>query len=46
MAINIIMQVLNSAGYEPMYPFNPAQTLNATVVDTSTASQYNSNHWN
>lgn len=41
MAINIIMQVLNSAGYEPMYPFNPAQTLNATVVDTSTASQYN-----
>lgn len=41
MAINIIMQVLNSAGYEPMYPFNPAQILNATTVDTSTASQYN-----
>lgn len=41
MAINIIMQVLNSAGYEPMYPFNPAQVLNAITVDTSTASQYN-----
>ena len=41
MSINIIMQVLNSTGYEPMYPFNPAQTLNAIVVDTSTASQYN-----
>lgn len=41
MSINIIMQVLNSTGYEPMYPFNPAQILNAIVVDTSTASQYN-----
>ncbi len=41
MSVNIIMQVLNSAGYEPMYPFNPAQCLNATVIDTSTASNYN-----
>lgn len=41
MSINIIMQVLNSTGYEPMYPFNPAQCLNATVIDTSTASNYN-----
>lgn len=30
MAKNIIMQVLTSAGYEPMYPFNPAMILNAT----------------
>lgn len=41
MAINIVMQVLNSAGYEPMYPFTPSQCLNATVVDTSTSSNYN-----
>lgn len=27
MAKNIIMQVLTSAGYEPMYPFNPRQIL-------------------
>lgn len=41
MAKNIIMQVLTSAGYEPMYPFNPAQILNATFLSTSTATQYN-----
>ena len=41
MAKNIIMQVLTSAGYEPMYPFNPAQILNATVASSSTATQYN-----
>lgn len=41
MAINIIMKVLNSVGYEPMYPFNPANCLNAILIDTSTASQYN-----
>ena len=41
MAKNIIMQVLTSAGYEPMYPFNPAQVLNAAVSSSSTATQYN-----
>ena len=41
MAKNIIMQVLTSAGYEPMYPFNPRQTLNASFLATSTSSQYN-----
>ena len=41
MAKNIIMQVLTSAGYEPMYPFNPALVLNAKVETTSTATQYN-----
>ena len=41
MAKDIIMQVLTSAGYEPMYPFNPAQILNATVASSSTAKQYN-----
>ena len=41
MAKDIIMQVLTSAGYEPMYPFNPAQILNATVASSSTATQYN-----
>lgn len=41
MAKNIIMQVLTSAGYEPMYPFNPTQTLNAKVESTSTATRYN-----
>lgn len=41
MAKNIIMQVLTSAGYEPMYPFTPRQVLNATFLATSTSSQYN-----
>lgn len=41
MAINIVMQVLNSAGYEPMYPFNPSQCLNATIIDSSTSGNYN-----
>ena len=41
MAKNIIMQVLTSAGYEPMYPFNPAMILNATFLGTSTSQQYN-----
>ena len=41
MSKNIIMQVLTSAGYEPMYPFNPSQVLNATFLPTSTATQYN-----
>lgn len=41
MAKNIIMQVLTSTGYEPMYPFNPRQTLNASFLATSTSSQYN-----
>lgn len=41
MAINIIMQVLNSTGYEPMYPFNPSLCLNASVMDTSTSANYN-----
>lgn len=41
MAVSIIMQVLNSLGYEPMYPFNPSLCLNATVIDTSTALNYN-----
>lgn len=41
MSKNIIMQVLTSTGYEPMYPFNPRQTLNGTYLDTSTSSQYN-----
>ena len=41
MARNIIMQVLTSAGYEPMYPFNPAMILNGTFLDSSTSAQYN-----
>lgn len=41
MAKNIIMQVLTSAGYEPMYPFNPRQILNGSFLETSTSSQYN-----
>ena len=41
MSKNIIMQVLTSAGYEPMYPFIPSQILNATFLSTSTATQYN-----
>lgn len=41
MSKNIIMQVLTSSGYEPMYPFNPSQVLNATFLQTSTATQYN-----
>lgn len=41
MSKNIIMQVLTSSGYEPMYPFNPSQVLNATFLPTSTATQYN-----
>ena len=40
MAKNIIMQVLTSAGYEPMYPFNPSMVLNGTFLETSTATQY------
>lgn len=43
MAKNIIMQVLTSAGYEPMYPFTPRQVLNATFLATSTSNQYNIN---
>lgn len=39
--MNIIMQVLTSAGYEPMYPFTPKQILNATFLETSTNTQYN-----
>lgn len=39
--LNIIMKVLTSSGYEPMYPFNPAQILNGTFETSSTASQYN-----
>ena len=38
--MNIIMQVLTSAGYEPMYPFNPSQVLNSVFDDTSTADNY------
>ena len=41
MAKNIIMQVLTSAGYEPMYPFTPRQILNASFLSTSTSSSYN-----
>lgn len=41
MAKNIIMNVLTSAGYEPMYPFTPKQVLGATFLNTSTANQYN-----
>lgn len=41
MAKSIIMQVLTSAGYEPMYPFTPRQVLNATFLATSTSNQYN-----
>lgn len=41
MAKNIIMQVLTSVGYEPMYPFNPKQVLNGTFLSSSTESQYN-----
>lgn len=41
MAKNIIMQVLTSAGYEPMYPFSPNQILNATFLSTSTSTRYN-----
>lgn len=41
MSKNIIMQVLTSAGYEPMYPFNPKQILNGTFLSTSTNTQYN-----
>lgn len=41
MAKNIIMQVLTSAGYEPMYPFTPRQILNGTFLGTSTNAQYN-----
>lgn len=41
MAINMIMKVLTSAGYTPMYPFNPSLVLSATVENTSTATQYN-----
>lgn len=41
MAKNIIMQVLTSAGYEPMYPFTPRQILNSSFLSTSTSSRYN-----
>lgn len=41
MAKDIIMQVLTSVGYEPIYPFNPRQTLNGMFLSTSTSSQYN-----
>jgi hypothetical protein len=41
MSKNIIMQVLTSTGYEPMYPFNPRQILNGTYLATSTNTQYN-----
>lgn len=38
--MNIIMKVLTSAGYEPMYPFNPSLVLNSTFDDTSTNTAY------
>ena len=41
--MNIIMQVLGATGYQAMYPFNPALCLNATLLDTSVATQYNIN---
>lgn len=41
MAKSIIMNVLTSSGYEPMYPFNPALVLNATFNSTSTTNVYN-----
>lgn len=41
MAKNIIMQVLTSTGYEPMYPFNPRQILNSTFLSSSTETQFN-----
>lgn len=41
MSKNIIMQVLTSAGYEPMYPFSPRQIINANFLNTSTSGQYN-----
>ncbi len=41
MAKDIIMQVLTSAGYEPLYPFSPKQILNGTFLSTSTNVQYN-----
>ena len=34
MSKNIIMQVLTSAGYEPMYPFSPRQVINANFLNT------------
>lgn len=38
--MNIIMRVLTSAGYEPMYPFNPSLVLNSTFDSTSTSTAY------
>lgn len=43
MSKNIIMQVLTSAGYEEMYPYNPSLLLNADFLESSTGSQYNLN---
>ena len=40
MAKDIIMRVLTSAGYEPMYPFNPSLSLNATFESGSTNALY------
>lgn len=41
MAKNIIMQVLTSVGYEPMYPFSPQQVLTGSFLSTSTGTRYN-----
>lgn len=41
MSKNIIMNVLAASGYEEMYPFNPSQIINASVENTTTASNYN-----
>ena len=41
MAKDIIMQVLTSAGYEPMYPFNPKLVLTGNFLQTSTNKAYN-----
>ena len=41
MAKDIIMQVLTSAGYEPMYPFNPKLVMTANFLASSTSTQYN-----
>lgn len=43
MSKDIIMQVLTSTGYEPMYPFTPRQILNSSFLASSTKTQYNIN---
>lgn len=40
MALDILMNVLTSVGYEPMYPFSPRNVLNATFSSNSTATAY------